>query len=127
MNNYLIKNIFSGDRRWPDLIHYHIHQTFIMTYDTQRLWVELNLYQHLKEPYTPTVFFPTRTSLQLREEANLLRHLEGTGIPHLYNAITVFQARVRGTMARGRVIPAMLSADPTYLHQSVQHCVNGYK
>ena len=38
-----------------------------------------------------------------------------------------FQARVRGAMARGRVIPAMLSADPTDLRQAVLFCANGYK
>jgi hypothetical protein len=38
-----------------------------------------------------------------------------------------FQARVRGAMARGRVIPAMLSADLTDLRQAVLFCANGYK
>jgi hypothetical protein len=41
--------------------------------------------------------------------------------------ITVLQARVRGAMTRNRVLPAMLSADPTDLRQAVQFCVNGYK
>jgi hypothetical protein len=41
--------------------------------------------------------------------------------------ITDLQARVRGAMTRNRVLPAMLSADPTDLHQAVQYCANGFK
>ena len=41
--------------------------------------------------------------------------------------ITDLQALVRGAMTRNRVLPAMLSADPTDFHQAVQYCVNGYK
>ena len=41
--------------------------------------------------------------------------------------ITELQARVRGAMTRNRVLPAMLSADPTDFHQAVQYCANGYK
>jgi hypothetical protein len=38
--------------------------------------------------------------------------------------LTSFQQRVRGVIARKRVIPAMLSADPSTLHQAVQYCAN---
>jgi hypothetical protein len=41
--------------------------------------------------------------------------------------ITDLQARIRGAMTRNRVVPAMLSADPTDLRQAVQFCANGYK
>jgi hypothetical protein len=41
--------------------------------------------------------------------------------------ITDLQALVRGAMTRNRVVPAMLSADPTDLRQAVQFCANGYK
>ena len=41
--------------------------------------------------------------------------------------IADLQALVRGAMTRNRVLPAMLSADPTDFHQAVQYCVNGYK
>ena len=41
--------------------------------------------------------------------------------------ITDLQALVRGAMTRNRVLPAMLSADPTDLRKAVQFCVNGFK
>jgi hypothetical protein len=42
------------------------------------------------------------------------------------SAITI-QALVRGVIARGRVIPALLSPDPTDLRQAVLFCANGCK
>jgi hypothetical protein len=45
---------------------------------------------------------------------------------HFYYMIK-FQAAVRGAIARARVLPAMLSVDPTDLHNSVLFCVNGCK
>jgi len=43
------------------------------------------------------------------------------------DGITGFQALAKGAMTRNRVLPAMLSADPTDFHQAVQYCANGYK
>ena len=40
------------------------------------------------------------------------------------NALTRFQAVSKGAMTRNRVLPAMLSADPTDFHKAVQFCVN---
>jgi len=40
------------------------------------------------------------------------------------DGITGLQALARGAMTRNRVLPAMLSADPTDLHQAVQYCEN---
>jgi hypothetical protein len=41
--------------------------------------------------------------------------------------LTQLQARVRGVIARGRVIPSLLSPDPTDLRQAVLFCANGCK
>ncbi len=47
--------------------------------------------------------------------------------PHIRDVIIGLQARVRGNIARGRVIPSMLSPDPTDLRQAVVFCANGCK
>jgi hypothetical protein len=43
------------------------------------------------------------------------------------DSVITIQARVRGAMTRNRVLPAMLSADPSDFHQAVQYCANGFK
>lgn len=47
--------------------------------------------------------------------------------PHIRDVIISLQARVRGVIARGRVIPSLLSPDPTDLRQAVLFCANGCK
>ena len=47
--------------------------------------------------------------------------------PHIRDVIISLQARVRGVIARRRVIPALLSPDPTDLRQAVLFCANGCK
>ena len=47
--------------------------------------------------------------------------------PHIRDVIISLQARVRGVIARARVIPALLSPDPTDLRQAVLFCANGCK
>ena len=70
---------------------------------------------------------PELTADLLRAEINVLNYLKKSDIHTLNNALTRFQAMAKGAMTRNRVLPAMLSADPTDFHQAVQYCVNGYK
>ena len=58
---------------------------------------------------------------------NLHNYLKKSDIHTLNNALTRFQAIANGTMTRNRVLPAMLSADPTDLRKAVLFCANGYK
>jgi hypothetical protein len=67
---------------------------------------------------------PELTADLLRAEINVLNYLKKSDIHTLNNALTRFQAISKGAMTRNRVLPAMLSADPTDLRQAVQFCVN---
>ena len=70
---------------------------------------------------------PELTDDLLWAEINVFNYLKKSDLPTLNNVLTRFQARVRGAMTRNRVVPAMLSADPTDLRQAVLFCANGYK
>ncbi len=72
-----------------------------------------------------------------REMRNIRNALEKIWLPFpwekenprdvICDRLTQLQARVRGVIARGRVIPSMLSPDPTDLRQAVLFCANGCK
>ena len=63
----------------------------------------------------------------LQANRNIYNYLQKSDIPTLNNVMTRFQAMAKGAMTRNRVVPAMLSADPTDLRQAVLFCANGYK
>lgn len=63
----------------------------------------------------------------LQANRNIYNYLKKSDIPTLNNVMTRFQAMAKGAMTRNRVVPAMLSADPTDLRQAVLFCANGYK
>jgi hypothetical protein len=63
----------------------------------------------------------------LQANRNIYNYMKKSNIHTLTNALTRFQAMAKGAMTRNRVVPAMLSADPTDLRQAVQFCANGYK
>jgi hypothetical protein len=58
---------------------------------------------------------------------SMCNYVYKSGIRTFDRAFTSFQAVSRGAMTRNRVLPAMLSPDPTYLRQAVLFCVNGFK
>ena len=70
---------------------------------------------------------PELTDDLLWAEINVFNYLKKSDIPTLNNLLTRFQAISKGAMTRNRVLPAMLSADPTDLRQAVLFCANGYK
>ena len=70
---------------------------------------------------------PELTDDLLWANINVFNYLKKSNIHTLNNALTRFQAISKGAMTRNRVVPAMLSADPTDLRQAVQFCANGYK
>ena len=80
-------------------VHHNIRETFRLLNDADLLWAEVNVFMYLKK----------------------------SDIPTLNNVLTRFQAISKGAITRNRVLPAMLSADPTDFHQAVQYCANGYK
>ena len=63
----------------------------------------------------------------LQANRNIYNYLKKSDIHTLNNVLTRFQALAKGAMTRNRVVPAMLSADPTDLRQAVLFCANGYK
>jgi len=63
----------------------------------------------------------------LQANRNIYNYLKKSDIHTLNNVFTRFQALAKGAMTRNRVVPAMLSADPTDLRQAVLFCANGYK
>jgi hypothetical protein len=67
---------------------------------------------------------PEKIAESLSALRNLYEYNGKNELSTLNNAMTRFQARAKGAMTRNRVLPAMLSADPTDLRQAVQFCVN---
>jgi len=65
----------------------------------------------------------------LAAQRNLYQYFENgkNELSTFNNALIRFQALAKGAMTRNRVVPAMLSADPTDLRQAVLFCANGYK
>jgi hypothetical protein len=63
----------------------------------------------------------------LQANRNIYNYVKKYDLHTMNNEMTRFQAMAKGAMTRNRVVPAMLSADPTDLRQAVQFCVNGYK
>jgi hypothetical protein len=68
---------------------------------------------------------PEKIAESLSARRNLYEYFENgqNELSTFNNAITRFQAVLKGAITRNRVLPAMLSADPTDLRQAVQFCV----
>ena len=94
-------------------------------------WDEEEVHHHIRETVRELndddQGQPELTDDLLWAEINVFNYLKKSDIPTLTNALTRFQAMAKGAMTRNRVLPAMLSADPTDLRQAVQFCANGYK